>query len=288
MSWLLDSLCDVCKSSIYQAMCVIQMVMLLSGFLARKACDIVLLAYLGCVVFEDAASTRRAIAGTGHPLTQDELSTAPDSLDEHMMDLDPAVNMPYLWHKGRDFYKRTKDAKGKDLEIKIPLMYRMATDLDQKDPHAEKRSRYLWKGKRRFEDYQQGQQQQQRGRGHGRRQQQHAAAAATDQWHEEEQGYQDGDVEMQQVGGRGRGRRGGRRVRQRQPHDGDVDMQDAEYDGEAADAVATDEAAADPEGDRDAKALREMLKQRDAARRAAEEDLPYEEIPQSDEDEQLG
>jgi hypothetical protein len=24
-------------------------------------------------------------------------------------------------------------------------MYRMATDLDQKDPHAEKRSRYLWK-----------------------------------------------------------------------------------------------------------------------------------------------
>jgi hypothetical protein len=29
--------------------------------------------------------------------------------------------------------------------LQIPLMYRMATDLDQKDPHAEKRSRYLWK-----------------------------------------------------------------------------------------------------------------------------------------------
>lgn len=26
----------------------------------------------------------------------------------------------------------------------VPLMYRMATDLDQKDPHAEKRSRFLW------------------------------------------------------------------------------------------------------------------------------------------------
>jgi hypothetical protein len=31
------------------------------------------------------------------------------------------------------------------LVLQIPLMYRMATDLDQKDPHAEKRSRYLWK-----------------------------------------------------------------------------------------------------------------------------------------------
>lgn len=29
--------------------------------------------------------------------------------------------------------------------VQIPLMYRMATDLDQKDPHAEKRSRFLWK-----------------------------------------------------------------------------------------------------------------------------------------------
>ena len=83
----------------------------------------------------------------------------------------------------------------------------------------------LPQGKRRFEDYQQGQQQQ-RGRGRGRQQQQHGAAA--DQLHEGDVGYQDGDEEMQQVGARGRGRRGGRRVRQRQPQDGDVDMQDAE------------------------------------------------------------
>jgi hypothetical protein len=45
----------------------------------------------GCVVFADAASARRAIAGTGHPLAPEELSTAPDADDQHMTDagLDP-------------------------------------------------------------------------------------------------------------------------------------------------------------------------------------------------------
>lgn len=36
-----------------------------------------------------------------------------------MMDLDPAVNMPYLWHKGKDFCKHTKDSKGKGKEVKV-------------------------------------------------------------------------------------------------------------------------------------------------------------------------
>jgi len=46
----------------------------------------------GCVVFADAATTRRAIAGSGHPLTPEELNSAPDDMDQVMTDanLDPA------------------------------------------------------------------------------------------------------------------------------------------------------------------------------------------------------
>lgn len=29
--------------------------------------------------------------------------------------------------------------------LQVPLLYRMATVLDEKNPHADKRSRYLWK-----------------------------------------------------------------------------------------------------------------------------------------------
>jgi hypothetical protein len=68
------------------------------------------------VVFEDAATTRRAIAGCGHPLTAEELSSAPDSMDETMGELDAAASIPMLWHKGRDFVKG-KDAKGKDIKV---------------------------------------------------------------------------------------------------------------------------------------------------------------------------
>jgi hypothetical protein len=71
----------------------------------------------GCVVFEDAATTRRAIAGCGHPLTSEELSSAPDSMDETMGELDAAASMPMLWHKGRDFVKG-KDAAGKDVKVR--------------------------------------------------------------------------------------------------------------------------------------------------------------------------
>lgn len=50
-------------------------------------------------------------------------------------------------------------------------------------------------------------------------------------------------------------------------------------DGAAAAAAA---AADGEELEGDAKDLRELLKERDAERRAAEEDLPYEEVPQPD------
>lgn len=54
-------------------------------------------------------------------------------------------------------------------------------------------------------------------------------------------------------------------------------------DASTGDVAAANSAEGMPVDDADAKALREMLKQRDAARRAAEEDLLYEEIPQPDE-----
>jgi hypothetical protein len=41
-----------------------------------------------------------------------------------------------VWFKGHDFLKPDGS--------KVPLMYRMATDLDQKSLHEDKRSRYLW------------------------------------------------------------------------------------------------------------------------------------------------
>jgi hypothetical protein len=46
----------------------------------------------GCVVFADAATARRAIAGSGHPLAPEELTHAPDDMDQVMTDagLDPA------------------------------------------------------------------------------------------------------------------------------------------------------------------------------------------------------
>ncbi|KAF8072386.1 ncbp3 [Scenedesmus sp. PABB004] len=163
-----------------------------------------------CVVFEDGGSARRAIAGTGHPLAgEDELAAAPDDMDAAMGELDAAAAMPLRWHKGRDFVKG-RDARGK--EIKVPLMYRMATDLDQKDPHEEKRSRFLWKGKRRREEG--GRARRQRGDGGG-------------EW-EDAGGWEDGgDAEMQQARGRKRRARGKRR----KGAEGDVDMADAQLDG---------------------------------------------------------
>jgi hypothetical protein len=49
-------------------------------------------------VFADAATTRRAIAGTGHPLAKEELSSAPDDMDQVMTDanLDPAGEYAFV------------------------------------------------------------------------------------------------------------------------------------------------------------------------------------------------
>lgn len=43
-------------------------------------------------MFADAATTRRAIAGTGHPLAPEELSSAPDDMDQVMTDADAALD----------------------------------------------------------------------------------------------------------------------------------------------------------------------------------------------------
>jgi hypothetical protein len=58
------------------------------------------------------------------------------------------ANLPLPAHCTRASYFRLVSPAvllPRHLLAQIPLMYRMATDLDQKDPHAEKRSRYLWK-----------------------------------------------------------------------------------------------------------------------------------------------
>ncbi|GFH14495.1 uncharacterized protein HaLaN_10559, partial [Haematococcus lacustris] len=48
---------------------------------------------------------------------------------------DPA-NMPFFWHKGKDFMKGG---------TAVSLIYRMATDIDRRDPTAPRKSRELWK-----------------------------------------------------------------------------------------------------------------------------------------------
>jgi hypothetical protein len=74
----------------------------------------------GCVVFDDAASARRAIAGCGHPLAPEDLASAPDGLDKAMMDWDATSCMHTLWHRGKDFIKG-RDASGKDIKVRVCL-----------------------------------------------------------------------------------------------------------------------------------------------------------------------
>ncbi|KAK9839814.1 hypothetical protein WJX81_003513 [Elliptochloris bilobata] len=84
------------------------------------------------VLFEDAGSAKRAIAGRGRPLPPD--NAAPDCAG-----LDPTdpSNMPRLWHKGEDCIKNGTP---------VPLLFRMATVADVKPPKGTKVSRFLWKG----------------------------------------------------------------------------------------------------------------------------------------------
>jgi len=78
------------------------------------------------VLFRDAPTAKRAIAGLGKPLPPEELPEGVDAAD-------PA-NIEYLWHKGEDFQKGGSS---------IPLIFRTATVLDAK-PSERVQSRRLW------------------------------------------------------------------------------------------------------------------------------------------------
>ena len=79
------------------------------------------------VIFNDEATSKRAIAGLGSPLSNDDLPEGALS--------DPQ-SIQYLWHKGKDFHKAGSD---------IPLVFRIATILDVK-PSERVQSRRLWVG----------------------------------------------------------------------------------------------------------------------------------------------
>ncbi|KAL6755105.1 hypothetical protein V8C86DRAFT_2684522 [Haematococcus lacustris] len=86
-----------------------------------------------CVVmFRDSGSAQRAMAGVGYPLPATEMT------GESSAGLDPTdpANMPFFWHKGKDFMKGG---------TAVSLIYRMATDIDRRDPTAPRKSRELWK-----------------------------------------------------------------------------------------------------------------------------------------------
>lgn len=78
------------------------------------------------VLFSDADTAKRAIAGMGKPLSAEELPEGAELMD--------AANIEYLWHKGEDFVKSGTN---------IPLIFRMATILDVK-PSEKAQSRRLW------------------------------------------------------------------------------------------------------------------------------------------------
>lgn len=80
------------------------------------------------VVFNDAATAKRAMAGMGIPMATEDLPSGA-SLD------DPQA-MQYVWHKGKDFHKASSD---------IPLVFRIATVMDVK-PSERVKSRRLWVG----------------------------------------------------------------------------------------------------------------------------------------------
>lgn len=141
------------------------------------------------VMFDDVNTAKRALAGLGKPIPSENTDAGSSIIEE----------MQYLWHKGKDFMKGA---------TATPLVLRMATVKDVRDPRLPKNSRELWKSA----PSQVG----------GKRSQ---AAALHDD---------DGDVHMRRT----RGERAGKRIRkrqQRQNGDGewveDVDMADAEDGG---------------------------------------------------------
>ena len=80
------------------------------------------------VVFNDAATATRAMAGMGVPMATDDLPAGAS--------LDDPLAMQYVWHKGKDFVKASSE---------IPLVFRIATVMDVK-PAERVKSRRLWVG----------------------------------------------------------------------------------------------------------------------------------------------
>ncbi|KXZ55537.1 hypothetical protein GPECTOR_2g1086 [Gonium pectorale] len=104
------------------------------------------------VLFADGNSAKRAMVAKGTPLppevvTQPQQREGQEGSQEQPAvcyqpelpvpdNLADVVNLPYVWHKGRDFVKAGTP---------ISLVYRMATVEDVRDMDAPKRTRELWK-----------------------------------------------------------------------------------------------------------------------------------------------
>ena len=67
------------------------------------------------------------------------------SCDHAGLNLCDMDNLPFLWHKGKDFWLARE--KGSDQGNPIPLIFRMATVDDKKGATVVKTSRHLWRGR---------------------------------------------------------------------------------------------------------------------------------------------
>ncbi|EFN59407.1 hypothetical protein CHLNCDRAFT_137920 [Chlorella variabilis] len=181
------------------------------------------------VLFADAPTAKRAVAGMGKPLPPED---APEQ-----MGIDPSdpASLQFLWHKGGDFVKAGTP---------IPLIFRIATVEDVR-PADRVPSRRLWltaSGGSRGGGQQQPRHQQQQGggggqgeegeghqqRGRGRRRYKPRTGGRPAGWQHDDRGDgEGGDVHMGQ-------QRKARRPRNKwRRQGGDVEMEDADaYDGD--------------------------------------------------------
>ncbi|KAL4426356.1 hypothetical protein ABPG77_004650 [Micractinium sp. CCAP 211/92] len=187
------------------------------------------------VLFADAPTAKRAVAGLGKPLPPDE---APEQLG--IDPTDPSA-IQFLWHKGEDFVKAGTP---------IPLIFRIATVEDVK-PADRVPSRRLWlsagggggggQRQRRGGGGQRqhgggsggegGQQEGEQARGRGRKRYKVRAGGRPAGWMHDDRAEEGGeagsggeDMDMQQ-------RQRQRRPRNKRRRRGDVDMVDAEDGG---------------------------------------------------------
>ncbi|KAL4430928.1 hypothetical protein ABPG75_006184 [Micractinium tetrahymenae] len=188
------------------------------------------------VLFADAPTAKRAVAGMGKPLPPEE---APEQ-----MGIDPSdpAAIEFLWHKGADFVKAGTP---------IPLIFRIAT-VDDVKPADRVPSRRLWLtaggggqqrqrrgggGQRQHGDSEEGQQEEGQARGRGRQRYKVRRGGRPAGWMHDDRGEDaerqagegevaggEGDVDMQQ-------RRRQRRPKNKRRRRGDIEMADAEGTG---------------------------------------------------------